>query len=126
MGSFPWDMQGKEPKAFQLPTLHPSQGSTEIKGFMEASRDLSNPQGPTEVDSGVPSEALLITMSPQLAPRSIKEFYCNYESLILFHVRYKSLMGPPPPLSLQANDAVLMRQHECFPTAQKPANLART
>lgn len=58
---------GNEPKAFLLPALHPSQGSTELKGFMELSRALLNPQRPTEVDTGVPSEALLITVSPQLA-----------------------------------------------------------
>ena len=40
---------------------------------------------------------------------STGEFYCNYESLMVYHIRYETLMGLFSFFSVQVSNAVLMR-----------------
>ena len=56
-----------------------------------------------------PADCSITTMT---ISNSMKGFYYNYESLIVFHVRYETLMGFCGGFfGVQVSNAVLMRQH---------------
>lgn len=71
---------------------------------------------------------LLIVALPHENSNSIKEFYCNYEFLIVFHVRYEILMGlwyfcfvAFFFFLVQVNNAFVLKQF--FPIGQKSVKL---